>query len=160
MVLSTETRIPRKSTNAHHVIFDLNESRVAAFEQCVQRADECLRHLEKKKHDTKLPYLETLDTRWPFLKVAIGNLIKAFFTEELEQLLWHITALEALLGERGRGIRKSIAKRSAAILGTTKTERKGWKKQFEDLYDLRCALWCTDASSRRTSTGNNYLRLE
>ena len=125
--------------NAHHVIFDLNESRVAAFEQCVQRADECLRHLEKKKHDTKLPYLETLDTRWPFLKVAIGNLIKAFFTEDLEQLLWHITALEALLGEE-RGIRKSIAKRSAAILGTTKTERKGLKKQFEDLYDLRCAL--------------------
>ena len=58
---------------------------------------------------------------------------------DLEQLLWHITALEALLGEE-RGIRKSIAKRSAAILGTTKTERKGLKKQFEDLYDLRCAL--------------------
>ena len=123
----------------HFTLFNLNESRAAAFEQCVQRADECLRHLEKKKHDTKLPYLDTLDTRWPFLKVAIGNLIKAFFTEDLEQLLWHITALEALLGEE-RGIRKSIAKRSAAILGTTKTERKGLKKQFEDLYDLRCAL--------------------
>ena len=125
--------------NAHHVIFDLNESRAAAFEQCVQRADECLRHLEKKKHDTKLPYLDTLDTRWPFLKVAMGNLIKAFFTEELEQLLWHITALEALLGEE-RGIRKSIAKRSAAIVGTTKKERTRLKKQFEDLYDLRCDL--------------------
>ena len=121
------------------VLFNLNESRVAAFEQCVQRADECLRHLEKKKHDTKLPYLETLDTRWPFLKVAIGNLIKAFFTEELEQLLWHITALEALLGEE-RGIRKSIAKRCAAIVGTTKKERTRLKKQFEDLYDLRCDL--------------------
>ena len=65
----------------HFVLFNLNESRVAAFEQCVQRADECLGHLEKKKHDTKLPYLDTLDTRWPFLKVAIGNLIKAFFTD-------------------------------------------------------------------------------
>ena len=125
------------------VLFNLNESRVATFEQCVQRADECLRHLEKKKHDTKLPYLETLDTRWPFLKVAIGNLIKAFFTEELEQLLWHITALEALLGERGPGVTASIARRSAAILGATERERKGWKKKFagnNGLYDLRSAL--------------------
>ena len=132
--------------NAHHVIFDLNESRAAAFEQCVQRSDECLRHLEKKKHDTELPYLDTLDTRWPFLKVAIGNLIKAFFTEEdLEQLLWHITALEALLGERGPGLTASLARRSAAILGTTEKERKKWKKKFADnndngIYDLRSAL--------------------
>ncbi len=117
--------------NAHHVIFDLNESRVAAFEQCVQRADECLQHLE------------TDDTRWPYLKVAIDNLIKAFFTEELEQLLWHITALEALLGERGPGVTASIARRSAAILGATEKERKEWKKRFagnNGLYDLRSAL--------------------
>ena len=121
------------------VIFDLKKSRAVTFEQHIQRADECLRHLEKKKYDTKLPYLDTLDTRWPFLKVAMGNLIKAFFTEELEQLLWHITALEALLGEE-RGIRRSIAKRSAAIVGTTKKERTRLKKQFENLYDLRCDL--------------------
>ena len=120
----------------HFVVFDLNESRVVAFERCIKRADECLGNLEKKHRDSDSTYR---DTHWPFLKVAIGNLIKAFFTEDLEQLLWHITALEALLGEE-RGIRKSIAKRSAAILGTTKTERKGLKKQFEDLYDLRCAL--------------------
>ena len=117
--------------NAHHVIFDLNESRVAEFEECVQRADECLQHLE------------TDDTRWPYLKVAIDNLIKAFFTEELEQLLWHITALEALLGERGPGVTASIARRSAAILGATEKERKEWKKRFagnNGLYDLRSAL--------------------
>ena len=112
------------------VIFDLNESRVAAFEQCIQRADECLRHLR----------LETEDTHWPFLKVAIGNLVKAFFTEELEQLLWHITALEALLGERGPSLTASLAKRSAAILGATEKERKEWKKKFDELYDLRSAL--------------------
>ncbi len=118
------------------VLFDLNEFRAAAFEQCIQRADECLGHLEKKDRDTNLP---SLNTHWPFVKVAMGNVIKAFFTEELEQLLWHITALEALLGEE-RGIRKSIAKRSAAIVGTTKKERTRLKKQFEDLYDLRCDL--------------------
>ena len=58
-----------------------------------------------------------------FFKVAMRNLIKTFFTEEIEQLLWHITALEAFLGEE-RGIRKSIAERSAAILSTTEEERR------------------------------------
>ena len=120
----------------HDAIFDLNESRVVAFERCIKRADECLGHLEKKDCDTDPTYR---DTYWPFLKVALGNVIKAFFTDGLEQLLWHITALEALLGAE-RGIRKSIAKRSAAIVGTTKKERKRLKEQFEDLYDLRCDL--------------------
>lgn len=112
------------------VLFNLNEPRVAAFEYCIQRADECLGHLR----------LETDDTHWPFLKVAIDNLIKAFSTEELEQLLWHITALEALLGKRGPGLTASLARRSAAILGGTENERKVWKKKFNDLYDLRSAL--------------------
>ena len=44
------------------------------------------------------------------------------------------------LGKRGPGVTASLAKRIAAILGTTKKERKRLKKQFEDLYDLRCAL--------------------
>ena len=132
--------VTEEEYEAPYVTFNLNEPRVAALEEYIQRADECLRNLEKKEHDPSLPYLDTLDTRWPFLKVAIGNLIKAFFTEELEQLLWHITALEALLGKRGPGVTASLAKRIAAILGTTKKERKRLKKQFEDLYDLRCAL--------------------
>lgn len=125
-----ENPYTRKEYKAHHIIFNLNESRVAAFEQCVQRADEYLGHLR----------LETKDTHWPFLKVAIDNLIKAFFTDGLEQLLWHITALEAMLGERGPGLTESLARRSAAILGTTKRERENWKKEFKRLYDLRSNL--------------------
>ena len=130
----------------HFVIFDLDESRAAAFEQCINRADQCLMHLEKKKHDTEIPYLETLDTRWPFLKIAMGNLIKAFFAnEDFEQLLWHVTALEALLGDRGPSLTTSLARRSAAILGRTENERKTWKKKFagnndNGIYDLRSAL--------------------
>ncbi len=114
---------------AHRTIFDLNESGTVAFEECVKRAEECLGHLR----------LETDDTH-SFLKVAIDNLIKAFFTEELEQLLWHITALEALLGERGPGLTASLARRSATILGGTENARKEWKNKFNDLYDLRSAL--------------------
>lgn len=112
-----------------YVIFDLNESRIAAFQQCIRRADKCLRHLG----------LETEDTHWPFLKVAIGNLIKAFFTDELEQLLWHITALDALLGEK-RSTREPIARRSAAILGTTEGKKEETLEQFDELYRLRCDL--------------------
>lgn len=116
-----------KEYNGHHIIFNLNESRIAAFEQCIQRADECLGHLR----------LETKDTHWPFLKVAADNLNKAFFTDGLDQLLWHITDLEAMLGERGPGLTESRARRRAAILGTTKRERENCKKDFKHLYDLR-----------------------
>jgi hypothetical protein len=110
------------------LFFHLSESHTVAFEECAERADQCLRHLE------------TDGTRWPFLKVAIGNLIKAFFADGLEQLLWHVTALEALLGERKQGVAGSLAKRTAAILGTTEKERKELRKRFNELYDLRCDL--------------------
>ncbi len=113
----------------HVVVFDLNESRVVAFEQCIKRADECLGHLR----------LETDDTHWPYLKVAIDNLIKAFFTDGLEQLLWHITALDALLGEK-RSTREPIARRCAAILGTTEGKKEEMQEQFKELYKLRCDL--------------------
>jgi len=39
---------------------------------------------------------------WYFFEIALRNLTKAFFAEDLDQLLWHITAIEALVGERGR----------------------------------------------------------
>ncbi|MXZ55178.1 MAG: hypothetical protein F4Z14_03305 [Gammaproteobacteria bacterium] len=112
------------------VLFNLNETRVAGFQECIQHADESLGHLK----------LETKDTHWPFLKVAIDNLIKAFFADGLEQLLWHITALEALLGEPGPGVTASLARRSAAILSTTEKERNECRKEFRELYDLRSAL--------------------
>lgn len=69
-----------------------------------------------------------------------GNLIKAFFADGLEQLLWRITALEAFLGEQKQGIATSLAKRTAAILGATEKERRKLRKQFDELYDLRCDL--------------------
>lgn len=121
----------------HCVVFDLNESRVVAFEQCIKRADECLAHLEKKDCDTDSTFR---DTYWPFIKVAMGNLIKAFFSDGLEQLLWHITALEALLSEPKQGVTASVARRIAAALGTSERERKKLRKQFKDLYDFRSDL--------------------
>lgn len=110
------------------VFFDLNEPHAVTFEECTSRADDCLRQLEADP------------ARWPFLKVALGNLIKAFFTDGLEQLLWHITALEALLGERKPGLTESLAKRGAVILGATENERRQLRKRLKELYALRCDL--------------------
>ena len=136
-ILKGENPTTGEEFNAHHILFDLNGPRFAAFEERIQRADECLGHLEKKDLDPNLP---SLDTHWPFLKVAMGNMVKAFFTEELEQLLRHITALESLLGEQRRGLIESLARRSAAILGKTEAERRERRKQFKGLYDLRSNL--------------------
>ena len=115
--------VTEEEYEAPYVTFNLNEPRVAALEEYIQRADECLRNLEKKEHDPSLPYLDTLDTRWPFLKVAIGNLIKAFFTEELEQLLWHITALEALLGDGDQALPRRLPKEAPP--SSARPKRKG-----------------------------------
>jgi hypothetical protein len=34
---------------------------------------------------------------WDFLNHALGYLVKAYFSDGLEQLLWHMTVLDALL---------------------------------------------------------------
>lgn len=110
------------------VLFELSESKTLELKKSIERTDKSLRLLEADRN------------RWPFLKVAFGNLIKAFFADGLEQLLWHITALEAFLGEQKQGIATSLARRTAAILGTTAKERKKLRKQFDELYDLRCDM--------------------
>ncbi len=82
--------------------------------------------------------------KWEFLDIALGYFLKAFFTDSfekgLEQLLWNITALEALLGEKNNDLTESLARRISTILGTTKKEKKKIKKQFKELYNFRCAL--------------------
>ncbi len=51
-------------------------------------------------------------------------LVKAFFAEGLEQLLWHITAIDALLGEDASGLKEKLARRTASILGKTEDEKE------------------------------------
>ena len=49
------------------------------------------------------PPLETarrLHGTWPFIEIALGYFVKAFLSEGPEQLLWHITVLDALLGRK------------------------------------------------------------
>lgn len=75
---------------------------------------------------------------WRFMDTALNFLEKGFIDNGLDQLLWHITAVEALLGEKVEsGLTATLRNRVARILGDTETERKTIRKAFENLYTLR-----------------------
>ena len=78
--------------------------------------------------------LEINRGRWPFLEHGLGFLVKGFLTESMEQLLWHVVAVESLLGkkeDRGTG---ALKRRIGFILGSTEEEK------FEELWNFRCDL--------------------
>ena len=79
-------------------------------------------------------------TEWHFVDVALSYLIKAFFADGLDQLLWHIAAIEALLGESQERLTETLARRCGLILGSSNEDRKRVRKSFKKLYDLRCDL--------------------
>lgn len=79
-------------------------------------------------------------SEWRFLDIALGFLIKAFFSEGLQQLLWHISVVESLLGEKKEGITELLSRRVACILGKTRKERASVYKSFKKLYDFRSDL--------------------
>lgn len=94
-------------------------------------------------HDTSriLAGLRTNEYGWQFVEVALGYFTKAFFTDNrLEQMLWYITCMEALLGESGAGVTDRLARRIGSILGTTGEERDKYSERFRQLYRLRNSL--------------------
>jgi len=87
-------------------------------------------------------FLQSIDLKecnWEFLDIAMGYLAKAFFAEGLEQLLWHMTVLEALFGEKNK-VMEPIRKRLGYIFGKTNKERKAIGNKFDELYDFRSGL--------------------
>jgi hypothetical protein len=77
---------------------------------------------------------------WVFLDLALNCFLKAYFTDGLDQLLWHITVIEALLGQKQQGLTSLIKGRVQKIFGQTVNERKAIGKQFEELYEIRSRL--------------------
>lgn len=75
---------------------------------------------------------------WHFFEIAMTYFVRAFRTEGLDQLIWHMVALEALVG--GEPVRRTLRHRLSAILASNTQDRKRLKKQFDELYDLRCDL--------------------
>jgi len=100
--------------------------------------------LEKLKNivDKAQSFLENInlkECKWQFLDIALGYLSKAFFTEGLDQLLWHITALEALFGEKEKVV-DSLRRRGSNVLGKTNKEKESIGKAIAELYDFRSKL--------------------
>jgi hypothetical protein len=86
----------------------------------------------------KLLRTVTPKREWRFMKTALNFLEKGFIDNGLEQLLWHITAVEALLGEKVEsGLTALLKNRVARILGDTESKRKAIRKAFENLYSVR-----------------------
>ena len=72
---------------------------------------------------------------WEFIEVALGFLVKGFFSKGFAQLLWHITVIESLLGEKSEGLAQKLSERLSRIWGETSTGIC-----FKKLYDYRCDL--------------------
>jgi hypothetical protein len=78
---------------------------------------------------------------WRFMDVALNFFVKGCLTPGLEGLLWHITTIEALVGEKNEsGLTKLLRRRVKTILGSTEQEKRNVGRKFDELYDLRSAL--------------------
>jgi hypothetical protein len=78
---------------------------------------------------------------WNFVEIALGYLGKAFVTHDgLDQILWHVAVLDALLSEENASVRGIMRPRIGNILGTIEADKKRVRKRFDDLYDFRSQL--------------------
>jgi len=77
-----------------------------------------------------------------FLRVATDAMLKALLSRGMEQLLWHITAIGAVLGEvkAGESTTSLLARRLASVLASTKPDRNDVSKGFSELYAFRSDL--------------------
>jgi hypothetical protein len=74
----------------------------------------------------------------------------------LEQLLWHITSLEALLGDNAPGLNDRLARRIASINGKTAKERNSIKKKVKELYTFRSDLVHGNKFEKQVYVGHLY----
>jgi Apea-like HEPN len=93
-----------------------------------------------KVESERLTRLRSLKWSNDLIETGLGFLVKAFFANGVEQLLWHITTIEALFGEDSGGITERLAQRVSRVLGGTEAERKEIRKSFRELYDTRSEL--------------------
>jgi len=74
-----------------------------------------------------------------FVRNAAGFLLKGFVSRGVEQVLWHVVALEAALGEhrKDESITGILRRRLGVILGDTEQSCKRIRKAFDDMYAWR-----------------------
>ncbi len=107
--------------------------------------------------DSILTRLRSAQSKWRFLDAALLFLRYSFVSKGRQQLLSHITVLEALIGEDKAGQAK-LKQRLACLLGSSEQERKAIKKSFEEIYDLRSRLVHGDEEMLNQKTSTEHLR--
>jgi hypothetical protein len=84
--------------------------------------------------ETKVRNFEKYKEKWQFIHIAHKMLLKAFFSNGIDQLIWHITAIEAMVGQKADGnLTSTVARRISAITG-----KKEYYDIFKRLYETRC----------------------
>jgi len=124
----TDSRTGKDLGEAPAFYINLENDETASFKTFVEHVGNLLSNLETSSHP------------WKSLDLALHFLMKGFFAEGMEQILWHITSLEALLGQKGEGLRKPLAGRIASILGKDDRESEDVEKRFKELYSFRSDL--------------------
>ena len=84
-----------------------------------------------------LEAIDSAGSRWIFVRTALDFLWMGFSCEGSEQLLWNVTTIEAVLGEKKDGLTTLLRRRLSAILGTNPPMAKEIKKQFDEIYKAR-----------------------
>ena len=80
-------------------------------------------------------------TKLNFVKVALGFYVKAFASNitNWERLLWFITSIEALIGEKS-SVADNVSRRLALIMGSSPGKRAEIKREFKNLYNMRSRI--------------------
>jgi hypothetical protein len=86
---------------------------------------------------TQLQSIRSLGEVWGFMDLGLDYLLKGFFSDGLEQILWHIVSLKAFLGENGRGITDRLIRRVGPISSADLKESRAARKTFTCLDRVR-----------------------
>jgi hypothetical protein len=110
------------------VAWDLSKEETEEFESFIGQIDACIKNARISASELR------------FLDTALNFLEKAFLSRRAEQLLWHITTIEALIGENKRRLTELLSSRLGRALGRSIDERKRIRGAFEELYRFRSDL--------------------
>lgn len=106
----------------------------------LDQADTEALEAQLQRYSQRLQLIEEHQAVWGSVYTALGFLTKAFRTSGLEQLLWHVTTIEAALGQKVDGVTSLLNRRLRAIFAETDEDRSRIKKHFNAIYDFRSGL--------------------
>ena len=117
---------PLEYDDAPFIVIQLDDPETKEFKTFIRRTCSIL-------NETIMGVLEL-----EYVNIALGYFTKAFLSQpSLEQLLWYVTSIEALLGEKGAGVSQRLSEKIGLILGKTKTERDKFSRMFQKTYGFR-----------------------